>query len=205
MNIAECYEASRLHKFLKILVITAMVFLVLVGIAGATKDSDAWKAKGVALDNLNKSDKAIKAYDKAIETNLRNASGWSNKVNTSVRLGKLDEAQRAWVKSKEIDSKAWYNKGTDLFYLDQFDGAIIAYDKAIEINPQDSNAWYNKGIALGKLGKLDEAIKAFDKVIDIKPHDSKAWYYKGVAFSALGKSNEAQKAWTKAKEINSKA
>ena len=91
MNTAECYEASRLHKFLKVLVITAMVFLVLVGIAGATKHSDAWNAKGVALYNLNKSDKAIKAYDKAIETHPRNASGWSNKEDTLVKLGKSGE------------------------------------------------------------------------------------------------------------------
>ena len=44
MNTAEFYEASRLHKFLKVLGITAMVFLLLVSIAGATKDSDAWNA-----------------------------------------------------------------------------------------------------------------------------------------------------------------
>jgi len=49
--------------------IISLGLLMLVSVTGVTLDSDAGKAKVVALDNLNKSDKAIKAYDKAIEIN----------------------------------------------------------------------------------------------------------------------------------------
>jgi tetratricopeptide (TPR) repeat protein len=35
--------------------------------------------QGLALDNLYKSDKAIKAYDKAIEINPQNSKAWNNK------------------------------------------------------------------------------------------------------------------------------
>ena len=35
--------------------------------------------KGVALHKLNKSDEAIKAYDKAIEINPQNSDAWYNK------------------------------------------------------------------------------------------------------------------------------
>ena len=31
--------------------------------------------------------------------------------------------------------------------LNESIGAIKAYDKAIEINPNDSDAWYNKGVS----------------------------------------------------------
>jgi tetratricopeptide (TPR) repeat protein len=72
MNTSTFYEVSRGYKLLKVLGITAVIFLVLVGIAGATQDSDAWYNKGNALKHLNKSDEAIKAYDKAIEINFHN-------------------------------------------------------------------------------------------------------------------------------------
>ncbi len=35
-------------------------------------NSTAWKNKGLVLDNLNKSDEVIKAYDKAIEIDSQN-------------------------------------------------------------------------------------------------------------------------------------
>ncbi len=43
--------------------------LILVNIASVTPDSDVWISKGNFLSDLNKSDEAITAYDKAIELN----------------------------------------------------------------------------------------------------------------------------------------
>ena len=42
-------------------------------------DSKAWYNKGLALDNLNKYDEAIKAFDKAIEINPKYSAAWDNK------------------------------------------------------------------------------------------------------------------------------
>ena len=39
----------------------------------------AWNNKGNVLTKLNKSDEALKAYDKAIEINPQNADAWNNK------------------------------------------------------------------------------------------------------------------------------
>jgi tetratricopeptide (TPR) repeat protein len=39
----------------------------------ATQDSDAWYNKGVSLDDLNKPEEALKAYDKAIGINQPNS------------------------------------------------------------------------------------------------------------------------------------
>ena len=37
------------------------------------QDSDAWTGKGLVLDELNKSDEAIKTFDKVIELNSQNS------------------------------------------------------------------------------------------------------------------------------------
>ena len=41
--------------------------MIPVSVIGATQDSDAWIAKGNAIADLGKYDKAIKAYEKAKE------------------------------------------------------------------------------------------------------------------------------------------
>ncbi len=64
---------------------------------------------------------------------------------------------------------AWYNKGVAIGKLNKSDEALIAYDKAIEINPQNSDAWYNKAVILNKLSKSAEAINAYEKAIEINP------------------------------------
>ena len=46
----------------------------------------------------------------------------------------------------------------------------MAFDEAININPEDVDCLNNKGNALYELGKIDEAILIFDKVIKINPN-----------------------------------
>ena len=55
----------------------------------------AWNNKGDALTKLNKSDEAIKAFDKAIEINPHDSDAWNNKGNALNKLDKYDEAIKA--------------------------------------------------------------------------------------------------------------
>ncbi len=54
--------------------------MIPVSVIGATQDSDAWIAKGNAIADLDKYDKAIKAYDKLIELNPNDSGAWNKKV-----------------------------------------------------------------------------------------------------------------------------
>ena len=121
---------------------TAIIFILTLGRVAATsdnpQDSVGWFNKGLALDNLNKSDEAIKAYDKAIEINPQDSDVWTGKGLALDNLNKYDEAIKAFDKAIEInpqDSITWYSKGVALSYLNRLDEAIKAYDKSIEINP----------------------------------------------------------------------
>ena len=75
MNEDKCAKASRKQIIIMALGITALALLMLVSIAGATRDSDAWINKGNALSNLNQSEESIVAYDKAIEIDTRSSWG----------------------------------------------------------------------------------------------------------------------------------
>jgi len=102
------------------------------------------------------------------------------------------------ITTDEIASKSaevWFNKGFALSSLGKYEDAILAYEKAIQIDPQLVEAWNNKGIALGDLGRHEDAIEAYEKAIKLDAGFSAAWYNKGLALDAMGRSAEAIKAY----------
>ncbi|VVM23157.1 hypothetical protein BSPWISOXPB_5416 [uncultured Gammaproteobacteria bacterium] len=53
--------------------------------------------------------------------------------------------------------------------LNEFDKALEAYEKAIEIKPDKDEAYYGIGVAYASSNKFKEAIEAYEKAIKIKP------------------------------------
>jgi tetratricopeptide (TPR) repeat protein len=82
--------------------------------------------------------------------------------------------------------------------------ALVAFDKAIKIEPKYAVPWSGKGLALLELRKTKEAIKAFDKAIKLNPKDAYPWKGKGLALFELRKTKEAIKAFDKAIKLNPK-
>lgn len=76
------------------------------------------------------------------------------------------------------NSEAWVSKGVSLYNLGKYEEALIAYDKAIEINPKYFEAWNYKGTVLYNLGRYEEALIAYNKAIDIDNENSVIWSYK---------------------------
>ena len=60
---------------------------------------------------------------------------------------------------------SWYYEGTELFYSDRFDEAIIYYDKIIQINPNSKIAWGYKASALSKLKRYDDAFACYQNAL----------------------------------------
>jgi Flp pilus assembly protein TadD len=101
----------------------------------------------------------------------------------------------------QMTAKDWFERGNALYIDSKYEEAILAYDKAIEIDPQSEPTWNNKGTALDKQGKYDEAIIAYNKAIEIDPKYLEAWNGKCIALDALGRTTEADAAFAKAKKL----
>ncbi len=104
---------------------------------------------------------------------------------------------------EEVDREAekWKKRGNEQYDLGDLEGAIISYDKALEIKPDFYKAWYNRGNALNDLGRLEEAIASYDKALEIKPDYHQAWYNRGVALYKLGLLEDAIVSYNKALEF----
>ena len=81
-------------------------------------------------------------------------------------------------------TRGWINRGQILYnigmvYEDQkgdlttaneyYNQQLLAFDKAITLDPGNADAWFNKAFALAGLKRYDEAIAAFDKVKELNP------------------------------------
>ena len=62
-------------------------------------------AKGLYLGKLGKYEKAIDAYNKAIEIDPQNSEAWYRKCFVLAKLGNHDEAVDAFYKAIEINPK----------------------------------------------------------------------------------------------------
>jgi tetratricopeptide (TPR) repeat protein len=56
---------------------------------------------------------------------------------------------------------ASYNKGSALYDLGNYSGAIVSFDKVLAINPYDVEALTYKGLALGRLGNYTGAVQYY--------------------------------------------
>ena len=85
-----------------------------------------------------------------------------------------------------------------------FEGAILEFTKAIEINPQFINAYLYRGGAKGELNDYRGAIADFTKAIVINPKSDDAYYLRGLAKSKFKHYKEAILDFSKAILINPK-
>lgn len=99
----------------------------------------------------------------------------------------------------ELAADTWFKIG----YLlapnnvegEDFEGAIDAFNKAIELNLSGPNlcwAYYNLGNAKARLGQIEEAIDDYDKAIRLNPSLDAAYNNRGWEKSRLDRIDEAR-------------
>ncbi|MCW6051500.1 CHAT domain-containing protein [Lyngbya sp. CCAP 1446/10] len=97
-----------------------------------------------------------------------------------------------------------FKQGKERYYAGDLEGAIAAFEKALEIEPKFHITWNGLGNALNDLGRKREAIAAYEKALEIEPKFDYAWNGLGKALNDLGRKREAIAAFDKALEIDPK-
>ncbi len=84
----------------------------------------------------------------------------------------------------------------------QFDAAVPAWKKALELAPDDPRGHNNLGVALVETGRIDEAIAEYRKSLEFNPASSQAHNNLGSALAERGRLDEALPEFEKAVELN---
>jgi tetratricopeptide (TPR) repeat protein len=125
----------------------------------------------------------------------------------------LDEAamwqralEHAWAETQERpdDSFAWFNLGSDLVALGQFESAAAAYDRARQIGLPWRMLWYQFGPfqAYYETARYQEVVALSDATIKTTSSIEEIYYWRGMALKAQGDVPGARQAWQRALELN---
>ena len=89
------------------------------------------------------------------------------------------------------DAEAHVMRGDWYAESDNFEQAIIEYNRAIEIDPLYTDAYVNRGEEYLGHGELDQALADFDKAITINPNDAFAYLFRGLCMIEIGENQRA--------------
>ena len=120
-------------------------------------------------------------------------------------IEKLDErTKRSESERQKLEQMtAWdyYRQGNRYCDSEEYENAIVSYDKAIKQKTDYADAYYNRGVTYGKLGESEKAIADYSKAIELKPDYAKAYNNRGCTYDDLGESEKAIADYSKAVEL----
>lgn len=101
------------------------------------------------------------------------------------------------------DVAAWIDLGNLYFDTGNHEKAIMAYNKALELNPNNANVMNDLGVMYRRTGQPKKAIEAFDKAIKIDPVHETVRFNKGIVLMHdLNDLEGAVQAWEELVKLN---
>ena len=156
-----------------------------------------WTNRGYAFFGLNRYDDMLQSCSQAIAIEPETALAWNCRGEALYNLNKDREALEAFERATTLDSQSifWLNKAVVLNRLQQYDRAIAASNKAIELSsksePQTAIAYFQKGQSLLKTNREEQALVAFEQSLASSPNHLPAKQGKAVALYKLGRYQQA--------------
>lgn len=148
----------------------------------------AWYWLGSAYNNDKEYDKALEAFDKAIENNPVFSMAYNARGNVKKQLkdrnGALADYNKA-ITLKPGYGLAHYNRGVLKAEMRKYEEAVADYDQAIKYGYINSSIYYNRGNSKLKMKKAEDAIKDYQISLSKRPGYTLAMYNMGLAYAEL--------------------
>jgi tetratricopeptide (TPR) repeat protein len=93
-------------------------------------------------------------------------------------------SNKRFARAKRIEGNYWFAKG-------EFEKAIKAFKKALDVNSYHSSTWFTKGCAHLRIKDYQEAAMSFGRVVSIDETQGEAWANMAAALTMSGKKAEA--------------
>ena len=122
--------------------------------------ANAFFAIGCLLWEGEKGEKALSAYDTAIQLQPDYAEVYNNRGNVKNRLGCPDDALADYNEAICLNpnfAEAYHNGGVQKVLCEEFDAAIVDFTEAIRLNSDCAEAYAHRGVAMAELGNINEA------------------------------------------------
>jgi tetratricopeptide (TPR) repeat protein len=83
-------------------------------------------------------------------------------------------------------AEEWNQRGETYHTTGRYEEAVVAFDRAVAVNPGFAEAWRNRGLSLALLGKTSESEESFTRAISLDPENARTYYYQALARNATG-------------------
>jgi tetratricopeptide (TPR) repeat protein len=162
-----------------------------------TKDElqERWKKLNEIFHGIRFDSTSIKFSDYFLISEV-NYSHVLEREYISIALQQKEEEE------KDLRIAAYFQEGSALVKLGQYEEAIVNFDRALEINSQNDLNWLCRAATLAHLGKHEEAIISYDRSLEINPDSDLAWLSRGETLTELGRYEEAIISYDRSLEIN---
>ncbi|ARV61576.1 hypothetical protein BZZ01_25730 [Nostocales cyanobacterium HT-58-2] len=162
---------------------------------GTNSDEFEWLSYGNKLLRSQKYEKAVDAFNKAIQIKPNFSQAWYARGRAQRLQQKYKEALESFNKATTYNptyDPAWRELGDTLFALNRYDEARQVLEKVISLKPDEFMAYRGLCNVLGELGNYPKAIQACDQAIKINPQPLQ-YILRGELRISMGDTTEAIK------------
>ena len=118
------------------------------------------------------------------------------------RTDELSPEQKIQQYKASQEALSFFNKGMELFQVEDFSGAVEQFKKAVETKPDFLEAHQNLAAAYFQTELYQEAIEAAKKALEIKPDAAQTLKLISVSYSKLGDEKTALEYQDKLKALS---
>lgn len=97
--------------------------------------------------------------------------------------------------------RIFFNRGQAELAMQQWDNAVLDFERAVAVSPHLALIRYRLGFAYGNAGRYAEALSEFDISIGIDPKNGNVYFAKGMILKRLGQNDAADQQMKKACEL----
>ncbi|MBE9169889.1 tetratricopeptide repeat protein [Pleurocapsales cyanobacterium LEGE 06147] len=135
---------------------------------------EATNNRGEAYAKLNKTEKAIADFERAIQiSEEKSFVPWNNLGKLYYQQQEYDKSISAYqqaIKVKEDYLPALIGLGNVQISQRLYEPALESYKRAIQINPNSYEAWYGKGLVEEATQNYRAAVNSYERAISLKPN-----------------------------------
>jgi tetratricopeptide (TPR) repeat protein len=128
-------------------------------------------------------DKLIAEVQVSIGTNEKEEKYKKHNNITKSKVANKNILQKLWI---YFSTAVYYGRGNICLKKDDYDQAIIFYNKGTNLDPNNFAFNNNRGIAYLKKGDIDRAIADFTRVIELQPDDADVYNNRGQVYAEKG-------------------
>jgi tetratricopeptide (TPR) repeat protein len=174
----------------------------------ALKPENPWTGHlrlGLCRLELNQPEAAVASLSEALKLQPDDVKTNFSLADAYTRAKNLDKAEATYkmlVGLNPEGATTYYGKIIQMYdEAGQYDKAIEAARKIIEMNPKNELALFNLGIMCLKLQRTDDAVQAFRDALALKPDYASAQYNIGYSYSLAKRWKESVEGFQKYTEL----